>query len=232
MKQIITIIAAVVVIAIAGYFVSITRAPSAPSTDIQTAAESNESGAVATSQGEVYRISQTESKAGFEIGEILRDKPFTAVGTTSEVAGDISLKVDEESGHEYFDFGTITINARTFKTDSENRDGAIARMILRSEDPANEFITYKVTSVGLPDAPVPDVATAFSVTGDLTISGVTKQVTMLGTMTANSAKLSGNLSAKIKRSDFGLTIPNIPFVASVDDEFTIKADIVAYRIAE
>lgn len=214
------------VIAVAAYFISITRAPSAPSTDIQNTVP----GATQTAEGYIYRISQEESSVSFEINEILADEPFTAVGTTNQVAADMVLKTDSESGHQYFDFGTIRVDARTFKTDSTSRDGMIDRAILKAENPANEFIMYQVASVGLPDAPATDVATPFSVTGDLTISGVTKPVTFTGTFTGNSMKIQGNVSAQIKRSDFGLTIPNVPFVASVDDSFVIKATIVAYHV--
>ena len=39
--------------------------------------------------------------------------------------------------------------------------------------------------------------------------------------------MTGTAETKIKRSDYNLVIPNIPFVASVDDEFAITVNIVA-----
>lgn len=228
MKKIITIIAAVIVIAAVVGFMSITKAPSAPTTDINTAADQNQTAPVPETIP-TYKISQSESKVSFSIGETLREKPFTAVGTTDQVAGDILVLFDEDTGGTYLAADNITVNAKTFKTDDEKRDGAIARMILKSEDPANEFITFKATSIGLPDAPAGDTPLQFSVIGNLTISGVTKQVTFTGTFMGTAEKMTVHATAKIKRSDFNLKVPELPFIADVADEFTISADIVANR---
>ena len=39
--------------------------------------------------------------------------------------------------------------------------------------------------------------------------------------------VTGSGQLRIKRSDFDLKIPNLSFIASVDDEFPIYADFVA-----
>ncbi|MBP9821471.1 MAG: YceI family protein [Candidatus Pacebacteria bacterium] len=173
-----------------------------------------------------YRISEG-SKAEFRIGEILRDKPFTAIGTTSNILGDIILS------NAALGFGTIKVNARTFKTDSENRDGAIARMILKSEKPENEWITFRTTGIsGLPASAPMNRDLSFSMTGELTIAGVTKSVTFSTVMKITEAAITGTATTTLKRSDFNLTTPNIPFVASVDDSFPISVTIIAPVVAK
>lgn len=164
-----------------------------------------------------YKISSASSKVEFKIDEILRDKPFTAIGTTSDIAGDIFVNSDDT-----ITLSTISINARTFKTDSSNRDGAIARFILKSDDPKNEFITFVPKTI---TGKLPTV----SVTGDLTISGKTMPVAFDIIAKVSGNDLSGTANASIKRSDFNLTIPSVKFVASVDDQFTISASIVAKK---
>lgn len=206
-----------IVIGIAA-FVYGTREPSAPSTPIDTASGQNE--LPAQEQQEVYRISQEKSTATFTIDEMLRGKPFTVIGTTNQIAGDIAVSA------EALEVGTITINARTLKTDSTQRDGAIARLILQSEKPENEFITFKPTSVEQIGEGM-----VYRVTGDLTISGITKPAVLDVQMNTSAGTLTGTAEGVLKRSDYNLVIPNIPFVANVPDEFTIKADIVAELVA-
>ena len=213
----------VIILVLIGGFFYLTRPASAP-TEIPEAVVSETKPVL---EGErTYRIGEG-SKAEFRIDEILRDKPFTAVGTTSDVTGDIIL-FDSTLG-----FSMIKVNARTFKTDDERRDGAIARMILKSEKPENEWITFKTTSVsGAPSSASMNTDIPFSMTGDLTISGVTKSITFSTVMKITDAAITGTAMATLKRSDFNLVIPSIPFVASVDDSFPISITIVAPVVAK
>ncbi|MEK9200377.1 MAG: YceI family protein [Patescibacteria group bacterium] len=220
-KAIITLI----VIIIIGYtaFTYFTRKPSAPSTDISTVPEQLQ----ATTTEKLYRISSDTSIVSFKIDEILNNKASTAIGTTSQIAGDIKFGKDSVT------MGTIAINAKTFKTGSEKRDGAITRAILKSEDPANEFIYFKPAPIsGLPSLNEASSTLAFTVMGDLTISGVTKQIPFAINLKIEGSILSGIATAKIKRSDFKLVIPSVPLVASVDDEFTVSANISAQEITQ
>ena len=212
-KNIIYGILGIIIVGVAGFLYA-TRPASSPSQNIQSVSDTlNNDNVSGTS---LYRILQEGSKVEFSIGEILNGTPFTAVGTTNQVAGDITISGNPAK----IEVGMIKINARTFKTDDPSRDGAIARFILKSEDPANEFIEFKPTSV---NGTIPD----FTVSGDLTISGVTKPATFSVSARIEGGKMIGTAETKIKRSDYNLVIPNIPFVASVDDEFTVTADIVA-----
>jgi polyisoprenoid-binding protein YceI len=209
-KKIITGILIVVLIIVL-IFIYGTRAPSAPSQDIDSVVNNS---TASTSQN--YKISKS-SVVEFRIDEILRDKPFTAVGTSSEIAGDISISDDTVT------IGTLAINAKTFKTDDERRDGAITRLILKSEDPANEFITFVPTSIER-------MANSLNITGQLTISGITKPAVFVASINVTDESITGTATSTIKRSDYNLVIPNIPFVASVDDDFMIVTKIVADRV--
>ncbi|MES3030909.1 MAG: YceI family protein [Patescibacteria group bacterium] len=205
MQKFIPVIVIVIIVAIVGFLYA-TRPASAPSQNTEDVA-----GGGATSTGAVYKINSSQSLVEFRIGEILRDKPFTAVGTTTNIAGNLTVFGNIVT------VGNIAINARTFKTDSEKRDGAIARFIIKSEDPANEFIIFEPLSIG-----------TSTIVGDLTFAGVKKPVTFtVLTFEAGTSTLMGTATTKLKRSDFGLTIPNVPFVASVDEEFIVNVKVVA-----
>ncbi len=222
-KPIIITIVILVIIAILGFLYA-TRSVTSPSTNV-------ESVTTHSTQAGVYHISQQGSKIEFRIGEILHGSAFTAVGTTSQVAGDIVL-VDAATAKAAslspFSLGTININAKTFKTDDPRRDSAITRFILQSEKPENEFIVFKPTNIeGVTGTIKEGQPFDFKVTGDLTVSGVTKPETLVGKAELVGGKITGTAEMKMKRSDFNLKIPNIPFVASVDDEFSIMVTVAA-----
>ena len=208
-NAIITIIL-LIALGVAAYMFS-TRAPSAPSVDI--------SNAISSVAG-TYAIASSESVVRFEIDEVLRGEDFTAIGTTSQIAGTISV------GTSSISIGEIKINARTFKTESSNRDGAIARLILKSENPENEFIVFLPKTIENNHA-LTETLSSYTVSGDLTISGMTKPTTFTVNAALVDGVIIGTAETTLTRSSFNLVIPNVPFVASVDDEFTVSASIVA-----
>jgi polyisoprenoid-binding protein YceI len=220
MKKIIWIIIAVIVVLVLG-FLYITRPVSAPTQDINTVSAKLPAGSAVSS---VYRISQEKSLVRFTMNELLNNKPFLVVGTSTQIAGDIALKDGR------FEIGTLTLNAKTLITDNSRRNGAIVRLILKSESPENEFITFKPTSSDFTGSVAAGVPATFNVMGDLTISGVTKPATFKVTATATDEAVTGTATVTIKRSDFNLVIPTLSFIANVDDEFPITASIVADRL--
>lgn len=224
MKKIITIIVVVLVINLIAFFY-FTRPVSAPTQAVDTVVEklvpNTETNTSATGE-KVYRISQAQSSVQFSIGEILNGSPFTAVGKTSEVAGDIAVTRNQIT------VGEVVVNAKTFKTDNSRRDGAIVRFILKSDQPANEFITFKPTQPIALTAPIvegKEISTKIS--GDLTVSGVTKPATFAVKIKTQAGKLSVTGGTTVKRSDFDLKIPELSFIASVDDEVEISVSAVA-----
>ena len=116
-----------------------------------------------TGKALVLKIVPAESTVSYTIDEVLRDVPTRVVGVTNSVAGEVALTPNQA---EPLRIGDLAINARTLKTDSDRRDGAVARMILKSEKPENEFIVLKNLRVqGLTSSLVPGVASSFTATG-------------------------------------------------------------------
>ena len=119
----------------------------------------------------------------------------------------------------------MRINARTLKTDSENRDRATARFILESEKPENEFIEFVMESI------VPGATSSVSIVGNLVIRGTAKPAIFAGTlMREKGGTVHIAAKAEIKRSEYGLTIPDIPFIADVADIVSLEADIIAREV--
>lgn len=223
--RIAAVIAAVVAVFSISAFFYLTRDIAAPSIAVEDSVDQLSAASEGSSEI-LFRISQEESQVEFNIFEVLNGADKTVVGTTTEVAGDILVNLANPAASE---MGSISINARTFATDDSRRDNAIARFVLQSEADGNEFITFQPTNLtGLPASVSVGATVEFQVTGNLTIAGVTKAVTFEVTATLASAeKLVGSAEAIVPLTDFNLTIPDVPFVASVGDEVTLKLSFVA-----
>lgn len=173
-----------------------------------------------------YSIDSTQSLATYTLGELLNGKPKTVIGTTSAISGEVIVDI---SNSKNATMTAIKIDARTFKTDSEKRDNAVARFVLQSEKTEFAFITFTPTDIsGSPETIVPGQEYSFKVKGDLSIAGITKSETfdVKARLSADGSTISGTASSTIKRSDYKLTIPNIPFVANVDQDVKLAFSFV------
>jgi polyisoprenoid-binding protein YceI len=174
-----------------------------------------------------FVIDPARSTAAFEIDEVLRGEPQQVVGTTSEVAGQFQIDPSDLST---IQFSQILVNARTFETDSGNRDRAIrGPVILNSASDEFEFITFDVSSVeGVEGTLAAGQSLTFTVTGELLIRDTVNPVTfdVMATM-VDEGTLEGSAEATVLRSDYGIGIPNAPGVADVGDDVLIRLDFVA-----
>lgn len=213
-----------------GIFLYITRPLEAPSVDF-TKTPVTSSGSSTTESGSTisYSIDATRSKAFFSIFEVLRGNDFTVVGTTNQIAGTVTLDMTDPSQSKA---GEFKVNARTLKTDSAQRDGAINRMILKSEMPGNEFITFTPTSItGLPTNGEVGKEYTFSATGDLKIAGMSKPATFaVKAAYQQNGEIHGTAATTVRRADFNLIIPNIPFVANVGETTDVSVEFVAVKL--
>ena len=172
----------------------------------------------------IFEIVPAQSQVSFSIFEKLGGQPNTVVGTTSEVAGQLALNAQDLSQTQ---IGVIQVDARTFVTDNQRRNGAIRNFILNTSQ--YELITFTPTAItGLSGAAQPGQPFTFQVTGDLTIRDVTHSVTFDVTAQGTSGtQISGSATTIVKRSDFGLQIPSVPNVANVGEEVTLQINFVA-----
>jgi polyisoprenoid-binding protein YceI len=171
-----------------------------------------------------FEIVPEESEARFFIDEVLRGEPVTVIGTTDQIAGQIAIDPDNPAET---NAGPIRINARTFVTDSSQRNRAINNFILQTNQ--FEFIEFTPTGLqGLPGAVTVGQPFTFQATGDLTIRDVTKPVTFEITVTpVSETRLEVTAKSTIQRADYNLTIPSVPFVADVGEVVQLEIDFVA-----
>ncbi len=180
----------------------------------------------ATAPNEVirYRIAADESEVSYRLSEDLRGQRVEVIGTTNQVAGELAVNPSDLTTAQ---IGVIQVNARTFATDSSNRDRATRNFILNTDQ--YEFITFTPTAIeGLSGSGTLDQPFTFTIRGDLTIRDITRPVVFEATVRAESAeRLVGTATTTVKRSDYNLQIPSVPFVANVSDEVVLTIEFVA-----
>jgi hypothetical protein len=116
--------AALLIVAVVGYFGYTTFKPAAQaSAPITSAPVAAATGSASAATGAVFRIDQNASTARFIIDEVLRGTPTTVVGTTNQVAGEIAANLNDIDAASV---GPIRINARTLTTDAESRRALLA----------------------------------------------------------------------------------------------------------
>jgi polyisoprenoid-binding protein YceI len=172
----------------------------------------------------LYALQSGASQATFTIDEVLRGSPKTVVGTTDQVSGQIALDPSDASSAQV---GTILIDARTLQTDDSSRTRVLNNQILDTND--YEYISLTPTTLsGLPDSVSVGQPFTFQLTGDLTIRHTTRPVTFDVTATLGSdGMLTGTATSTVAYSDWGISIPNVPFVASVGDQVVLGLDFSA-----
>ncbi|MCA9960274.1 MAG: YceI family protein [Anaerolineales bacterium] len=178
---------------------------------------------VTDAQAAIFELT-TNSEARFTLNEELRNVPTTVVGFTRQVAGQIAINAEDLSTAV---LGEILVNARTLQTDNDFRNTAIGSRILFTDQ--YEFIRFVPTRIeGLPAKAAIGEEIAFTVTGDLTVKEITKEVTFAVTaVLVSPTQLQGTASATINRADFALTIPEVPGVANVDEAILLEIDFDA-----
>jgi len=174
----------------------------------------------------LFHITPEESEVRFIIDETLLGNPKTVVGSTNEVAGDLLVDFQNPANSQ---LGTIRINVRTLETDNEFRTRALRGQILQAERAEFEFAEFTPTALtGLPDMVTIGEPFDFQIGGNLTVHGVTREVTFDATLIPISeTHLEGSAQATVRYQDFGMTIPEAPGVANVSNDVQLEIDFAA-----
>lgn len=150
--------------------------------------------AAQTPAHETWTVDKNHSSAQFKIRHMMAN----VVGSFRDFDGSVNIDRKNPAASTV----EFTIQAKSIDTGSTNRDEH-----LRSADffdvAKYPTITFKSTSVK------PNSQTEFDVTGDLTMHGVTKRVTLPVTFlgfarTARGEKAGFEIETKINRKDFGI----------------------------
>jgi len=161
------------------------------------------------------------SAARYRVREQLmgHDFPNDAVGETKSLTGAIAF---DASGKVIRDESKFTLDAGTFVSDQNRRDGYVRGRLLESDDyPTITFVPTEVRGV---KPPVPKSGSAqIQLLGDLTVHGVTRPTVWNGNVEFNNSGLTGTASTSFTFHDIQMDQPRVPVLLSVAD--TIKLEI-------
>ncbi len=191
----------------------------------QATAAGNSSATPATSAASAdpvgtYQVVKGDSFAGYRIKEELRGIGSNiAVGRSSEVTGSLTFDGKAITATE------ITVSMTALKSDESRRDGFMERSGLQT----NQFPTAKfVLAQPIPIASLPaeGVKVKFEATGDLTLHGVTKRVTipLEGARQGATVLVAGSLP--IALADYAIQKPLAPSVLSIEDVGSMEFQLV------
>ena len=167
------------------------------------------------------------SSARYRVREQLmgHDLPNDAVGETKSLTGAIAF---DANGKVIRDESKFTLDAGSFVSDQNRRDGYVRNRLLESEDyPTITFVPTEIRGV---KPPIPKSGTAqIQMLGDLTVHGVTRPTTWTGTIQFNSAGVTGNASTVFTFENIQLEQPRVPVLLSVADSIKLEIDFNLVR---
>ncbi|MCW4354418.1 YceI family protein [Hoyosella sp. YIM 151337] len=152
-----------------------------------------------------------ESIAGYRVDEVLWGRDVTVVGRTGEVAGSASV-----SGGVLSDVA-VTVDMASVTTDDERRDNQYRNRIMDTATyPDSAFV--QTVPVEMPAA---ENSFTVPVTGELTVRGVTRTVTVDLDVQRNGEAVNVAGALPVVFSDFSIPEPSIAGI-SVDDNGVIE----------
>jgi polyisoprenoid-binding protein YceI len=161
------------------------------------------------------------SSASYRVTEQLAgvDFPNDAVGTTTGVSGSIQIMPDGSIAPN----SKLVVDLKGLTSDQGMRDGYIRNRTLETDKfPDAVFVPTSIT--GVPKMVPSTGQVGVSLSGNLTIHGVTKPVTFKGiaTLDSRSSTVAGRALTTFTFADFSLTKPTLARLMSVDDKITLE----------
>ena len=201
-------------------------ADSAPATKAATAQASSPAESVG---GETVRfvLAPTGNAVRYRVRERLvgRDLPNDAVGETKSITGKIAI---DASGKVIREASKFVVNAGTFVSDENRRDGYVRGRLLEAEKyPDIVLVPTEVRGVSLP---LPTSGTRpIEVAGDLTVRGVTLPTTWKGTAQFQDGRLTGSAATAFTFHDIQMEQPRVRVLLSVADTIRLEMDFNLVR---
>ena len=171
------------------------------------------------------------TKARYRVREQLAgiNFPSDAVGTTESVTGMLVLNPD---GSIDASVSKLTVDLRTLKSDQQMRDGYIQRSTLETEKfPMIEFVPRRAVGVPVPLPAGMQAQAGFQLVGDMTLHGVTKEVTWNVVATFGNDQVAGRATTTLQFATFNMAKPSLARIMSVDDKIELEIEFKCKRTA-
>ena len=150
--------------------------------------------------------------------------PNDAVGVTGAVEGSVAF---DGQGRVLPD-SRVTVDLRTLRSDEGRRDNYVRRNTLETD--RFPTVTFVPTEVRRLSFPLPQTGSVpIELVGDLTVKDVTRRVTWEGTATFDGPRAMIRARTAFRFGDFGLRVPRVSVVLSVEDDIKLEADLSLQR---
>jgi polyisoprenoid-binding protein YceI len=180
----------------------------APGVATTSSATASGSAGEASAIDGAWKVSEG-SVVGYRVQEVLFGQSTTAVGRTSSVTGQLTIAGTQVTA------GTFTVDMTTVKSDRSQRDGQFnGRIMSTSTYPTATFTLTEPIELGsVPGDRQPVDATA---TGNLTLRGVTRPVTLDLKAQRDGDKVEVNGSYPLTFADWQIPNPSLGPVSTED----------------
>ncbi len=155
------------------------------------------------------------SQAGYRVQEVLFGQSTTAVGRTSSVTGQMVIAGDQVTS------ASFTVDMTTVRSDRSQRDDQFQGRIMQTDQfPHATFAT--TAPIALSPVPANGVTIHPTATGNLTLHGVTKPVTvpLQARRSGNVIQVSGSIP--IAFADYDIANPSAAGVVTTQDHGTVE----------
>lgn len=194
---------------------TVTTDPTATSgTTAAGTADPTTTSAAATASAETYNLTMsddvTKNYVGYRVVEVLFGQDTEGVGRTTAVTGSLTLDGAAITAAEF------TVDMTTLKSDEDNRDRKFQGEIM--ETSTFPTATFTITQpIELGTVPADGAEITASATGDLTLHGVTKSVTLEVKAQRNGAIIDVLGSTNVLFADYDIDNPSNGAVTTQDN---------------
>jgi polyisoprenoid-binding protein YceI len=184
----------------------------------------------AQGRGVRYDVLPEGSEVRYRVREQLvgLSLPNDAVGATSAVQGAI---VFDAQGRLVPGDSRFTVDLRTLRSDEARRDNYVRRNTLETDRyPTVAFAPVEARGLSTPLPASGSVP--FELVGDLTVKETTRRVSWSSVASFEGPRVIVRARTAFRFGDFGLRIPRVSVVLSVEDDIKLEADLVLRRGTE
>ncbi|WP_322751257.1 MULTISPECIES: YceI family protein [unclassified Frankia] len=159
------------------------------------------------------------SQVGYRVKEVLFGQSTTAVGRTSGVTGQLAISGTTVQS------ASFTADMTTVASDQSQRDGQFrGRIMETSRYPTVTFTLTKPIDLG--SVPATGVTKTYQATGDLTLHGVTKSVSISLETQRSGAQIKIGGQIPIVFADYNVSNPSFPGVVTTEDKGIMEVLLV------
>jgi polyisoprenoid-binding protein YceI len=219
-------LAAVLVVIVAGgaaFWYFVLRDTAAPEASLEALEQDSSSGSTAdpieSFDGQWTVVTGENVFAGYRIQELFGGETIkkTATGRTPAVSGSLTVAGNQVSSVD------ITADLKQLKSDQSRRDASqqSSGLEINSFPTATFVLTQPIT---LPSAPSEGMVADVTAVGDLTLHGVTREVSIPLQASVSGGRINVAGGADIVLADFDISAPNSGFV-TVDEMGTFEVQL-------